>query len=79
MQQHQPQPTIAPCPQCGGQRVGMGCASEMYLMRETKFGSYPLSEVQAIVCLTCGLTTLYAEDLPKIQQEVRMHPGDFKY
>jgi predicted nucleic-acid-binding Zn-ribbon protein len=79
MQQQPPQPTISPCPQCGGQRVGMGCASGMHLMRDGKFASTPVCELTAVVCMVCGYTALYAEDLPKIHQEVRMHPGDFTY
>jgi hypothetical protein len=73
------QPTIPPCPQCGGQRIGMGCSRDMQLMREGKIGSYSTSGLKAFVCMRCGYTMFYAEDLPKIQEAVRKHPGDFTY
>ena len=78
MQQPQ-QPSIAPCPQCGGQRVSMGCSSDMRLMKEGKYMSSSVCGLKALVCLACGYTMLYAENLPKIQEEVRNHPGDFRY
>ena len=73
------QPTIAPCPQCGGQRIGMACSQEMQLMRKSKIGYYSISEVTALVCLACGYTMFYAQNLPKIQEEVRKHPEGFTY
>ena len=79
MQQPSQQPSIAPCPQCGGQRVTMGCTRDTQLMREGKYMSSSVCGLKALVCLACGYTMLYAADLPRIQEEVRKHPGNFTY
>jgi hypothetical protein len=73
------QPTIPPCPQCGGQRIGTECPQEMQLLRSTSFSLHSVSGLKALVCLACGYTMLYAENLPKIQEAVRKHPEGFKY
>jgi predicted nucleic-acid-binding Zn-ribbon protein len=72
-------PSITPCPQCGGQRVGMGCSADTLLTRGNRFSGASVTGLKALVCLACGYTMFYAENLSKIQEEIRKHPGDFKY
>jgi hypothetical protein len=57
----------------------MGCNSDTQLMREGNFISSSVCGLKALVCLACGYTMLYAEDLPRIHEAVRKHPGDFRY
>jgi hypothetical protein len=74
------QPSIPPCPQCGGQRVGMECPSDMLLRRYNSASAAGIvSGMHALVCVNCGNVMLYADSLPKLHEELRKHPYDFKY
>lgn len=57
----------------------MGVSSEVQLMRTRPALSFPISGVTAVVCTGCGRTTLFANDLGRITEEVRKHPGDFEW
>ena len=57
----------------------MDCPSDMQLQRYGHMISTPVTGLHALVCLACGYTMLYADDLPRIQEEMRKHPGDFRY
>lgn len=74
-------PTLPPCASCGGQRIG-----NLEVISQQAVGIHPssrslwrrpLSSLSAVVCLNCGLTTLYAGDLAAIREEAQKKPEDF--
>jgi hypothetical protein len=79
MQPQPQQPSIPTCPLCGGQRVGMECSYEMSLRRHGHSSAPSVTGVHALVCVNCGNVMLYVDSLPKIHEELRKHPGDFRY
>jgi len=56
-----------PCPECGSQRVWSPIGPQTYLM--PKLFSY--IRLQALVCINCGHTTLYAEEPERLRQKLR--------
>lgn len=73
------QSTIAPCPACGGQRVGAPCY-EGGIGRANKTGgvSY-VAGLKALVCTVCGLATLYVNNVETLKKELLKHPEGFTY
>jgi hypothetical protein len=61
-----PQPT--PCPECGGQRVIAAATQSMRVGRPPGFalGWLGTSPMWAVVCVNCGMTTLYAKEPHKV-------------
>lgn len=72
------QPTLPPCPECGGRRVGTRCGQRMMLIRQGETWQHDITSFRALVCITCGYTNLYADNLSKLNQEVENHPEDFE-
>ena len=72
-----PQPSIPPCPACGGQRVSAPC-HEGALGRGT-IGTFHVSRLRALACTACGHVTLYVEDMEAFQKALHKHPDGFTY
>ena len=72
------QPTLRPCLECGGQRVRMP-GFELAIGKRGFIGIQLLSQLDAVVCLNCGYTSLYAGDLPAVQEEVRKQPQKYQF
>jgi hypothetical protein len=48
--------------------------------REAKMGGVAaVVRLRALACTACGLTTLYAENVEKLKEELRKHPEGFTY
>jgi hypothetical protein len=72
------QPTIRPCPECGGPRVGARCYGGGLGRGHFTGGSF-VTGLKTLVCLRCGHTSFYTEDLAKSVQDVQKHPEDFTF
>ena len=57
-------PPLTPCPECGGERVIAPCSEEACLVL-TLFSTVSL---QAVTCIECGHTTLYATEPQKLKK-----------
>ena len=57
-------PPLTPCPECGGERVIAPCSEGVNLVL-TLFSTVPL---QALTCMVCGHTTLYATEPQKLKK-----------
>jgi hypothetical protein len=68
------QETISPCPQCGGRRVGTYLSDVLSLKKGRTVGT-----LQALVCISCGLTMLYVRDLTKVREYLQKEPEGFFY
>lgn len=55
-----------PCPDCGGKRVMSECGPRMHI-RITLFSS---TSLQALVCVDCGYTKLYAKEPYKLRSKL---------
>lgn len=74
LESEEPEPT--PCPECGGSRIVANVRGDLRLAyRESMFGLGIMSNtsVYALVCRTCGLTTLYAYEPAAV-----FPPGDYE-
>jgi hypothetical protein len=71
-----PPSSLAPCPACGGQRVGTPC-TEGSLGRTTPEGVAEVCQLRAIVCVACGQTTLAVDDMNAFRKVLSKHPQDF--
>lgn len=76
-------PRIPPCESCGGQRIGnLGLITQHHVglhpLNKTLWAR-PLSGVNAVVCLNCGLVTTYASDLDKLREESQQNPELFSW
>lgn len=60
--------TDRPCPECGGQRVGVWCSRPMEVADKPHFAHHK-SLLKAVLCTQCGLTTLYAAKPHIFQKE----------
>ncbi|MFD7160941.1 hypothetical protein ACFV9C_40600 [Kribbella sp. NPDC059898] len=74
-------PTLPPCVSCGGQQIG-----NLEVISQQAVGIHPIgrslwkrpmSSLSAVVCLNCGLTSLFAGQLDAIREEVQKKPQDF--
>ncbi len=74
-----PASRIPPCPACGGQRAGMPCDADMGIARYFGGGIQKISSLQALVCLTCGHTTLYAGKLEALREELLKNPQKYQF
>lgn len=74
---------IPPCAACGGQRVGNLDLTGAYQVGLHPSGktlwARPLSTLNAVVCLNCGLTSFYATDLGDIRTEAQQSPHLFSW
>ena len=76
MNEQTQRPTPKPCPECGGERI-FTKYNKQYLNREIKLvqphSAYGLfldmnsSAIDALTCLSCGYTTLYATQPEKLR------------
>jgi hypothetical protein len=73
---------IPPCSACGGQRVGnirlIGQVVGLQPAGKTIW-TEPMSQINAVVCLNCGLTDIYAAGLDKIREAAQEHPDWFTW
>lgn len=76
-----PAPQLPPCELCGGPQVGnLGVKSHYHVgihPHGRQLWSKPLSTLSAVVCLHCGHTKLFADDLAKVRDEAERHPDRF--
>jgi hypothetical protein len=74
------QPSISRCPACGGQRVGATTYEMVVGRRKLKGGKVVMPHrLQALVCVTCGLTTFHIENMEAFREELRTTPEGFTY
>lgn len=66
--------TIASCPKCGGQRVGVHCSEARIRI---KFSD--VSGFEALVCTVCGFSEFYTEHLDMLLEAIKKHPKAFRY
>jgi YgiT-type zinc finger domain-containing protein len=60
-----------PCPLCGGKRAVAGISHEVYWMVGTMASSS--DGFDAVICLSCGYTTLHAQNLDRLARKVQEH------
>lgn len=76
-------PRNPPCGNCGGPQVAnLGLTSHYHVGLHPlgrNLWSQPLSRLQAVVCLNCGLTTFFASDLAKLREAAQQHPDWFSW
>jgi hypothetical protein len=82
MSMPQPGPRIPPCKDCGGPRVGnlnlIGQTVGLHPAGKTVTWQ-PMSQINAVVCLQCGLTEIYAGGLENIREATQEHPEWFTW
>ena len=66
-----------PCPECGGTRI-VARVGEADLRRQVVRPPSAFCYLFAVVCLHCGQTTLFADDLKALRQQLEKHPRDFQ-
>ncbi|GER89092.1 hypothetical protein KDW_32540 [Dictyobacter vulcani] len=71
MNETQPQPSLRPCPECGGERIQVKVVRPgivvFTLPKIKKFISFPESTVLIpVVCKNCGYAAFYAADPSKL-------------
>jgi hypothetical protein len=75
--------TLPPCENCGGQQVGnLEVVSQQTVgihPVDRALWSRPLSSLNAVVCLNCGLTKFFAAQLHAIRAETQKKPQDFTW
>jgi len=69
-------PFPRPCPECEGTRI-VTTTGEADLRRQVYYPSSTYSKLFAVVCIQCGHTTLFADDLKSLRQQLEKHPKDF--
>jgi hypothetical protein len=69
-------PFPRPCPECEGTRI-VTMVGEADLRRRVCEPSSYYSRLFAVVCLQCGHTTLFADDLKSLRQQLEKRPKDF--
>lgn len=82
---NQPRRTPPPCPLCQGLRVwadiGTGDGNTLSLTyghKPTRFIRIPMfTGAAAAICLNCGFTAFYAENVPQMREEIQQHPEWF--
>ncbi len=72
------QPTLRPCPECGGQRVRMP-GFELSLGKRVMLGVQRFADLSGVVCLNCGHTSLYVDDLAAVRAEVQKNPQKYQF
>lgn len=75
------QPTLRPCPECGGRRVAGHQDKDINLRAELRTPSgHPLSvSLRAAVCTVCGHVSIYARDLAPLYEDIQKHPDNYRY
>jgi len=64
--------TIAPCPKCGGKRVGT------HLDDTGIRTTWDYLYFSALICTACGFSELYLERLDKLLQVIEKYPKKFR-
>lgn len=81
MSTQQPPSSFPPCENCGGVQVGNLSVKSHYHVGLHPTGkqlwSSPLSDLNAVVCLGCGLTKFFAAHLEAVRRESSKHPERF--
>ncbi|GAA4219251.1 hypothetical protein GCM10022220_55340 [Actinocatenispora rupis] len=74
---------MPPCESCRGQQVAnlglTGQHTNGLHPNSRSLGFRPMSTLSATVCLNCGRTTFYADDLAKIREAAQRHPDWFTW
>jgi hypothetical protein len=80
MQPFSHQPSIPPCPACGGRRVA-GKETFYLCLENLRLSSdgTPLARTPVIVCTNCGQIAVYAESLDKLHEQIQKHPERFRW
>ena len=73
------QPSISPCPACGGQRIGAPAYEAGIGRKVGKYGKILVSGLTALVCTVCGQVTFYVANMEKLKEELRKYPESFTY
>jgi predicted nucleic-acid-binding Zn-ribbon protein len=78
MDSHAQPSSFPPCPECGGRRIGTRAGAHVALVRQGETFEHLISGFRALVCTACGYTNFYADNLQKLNQEMKQHPDDFE-
>ncbi len=76
-----PQPTLSPCPTCGGQRV----VNNFYEGRLGRYkskrgaGQTPPFNMEALLCTQCGQITLRVDNMQVFRDDLTKHPETYGY
>ena len=76
------QPTLRPCPECGGRRVAGQPPDNLNLRVELRAKWTPINvdaSVPVEVCTNCGHISLFTKDLPTLLEQIQKHPDHFRY
>jgi len=73
------QPSISPCPACGGQRIGAPAYKAGIGRKQGKYAMLHVSSLKALVCMVCGQVTFYIENMENLKEELRKYPESFTY
>jgi hypothetical protein len=69
-------PFPRPCPECEGTRI-VTTAGEADLRRLVSSPITSICRLFAVVCIQCGHTTLFADNLKSLRKQLEKHPKDF--
>ena len=64
--------TIAPCPKCGGKRVGV------HIDEAGIRTTWDYLYFSALICTACGFSEFYIEHLDKLLRVIEKHPKLFR-
>ena len=79
------QPTLHPCPECGGRCVTGKTATNLHLRVGFNTGASGTTQldtmpyVPVVICMTCGHISLHAQQLSTLFKEIEKHPDNFQY
>jgi DNA-directed RNA polymerase subunit RPC12/RpoP len=76
------QPTLRPCPECGGRRVTGNTANDLNLRVEFRAAKRTLDMIPTlpvVICMTCGHISLHAQQLSTLIEEIQKYPDHFRY
>lgn len=81
MHQFPQQPSLRPCPECGGRRVTGQKPHDLILRAELRIASgHPLNVIlPTTICTNCGQISLYTDHLPEFLEELQKHPDRYRY
>lgn len=74
------QPTLSPCPECGGRRVIGNHDRGITLRAELRTpAGHPLSmTVAALICTNCGHISLRTNNLPQLFEDIQKHSDHYR-
>jgi hypothetical protein len=79
----QPPSRLPQCEFCGGQQIGNFRLVSQHPVGIHPHGrilwAHPMSALNAILCLGCGHTKLFAADLDQVRAEADRHPERFTW